>query len=130
SMNSWPTSRSFGPRTTELRSPLWPFSAGVGVASLLAGRLVLKVSHPDVAVQRRAIVDLQPAHLDVAAYPRVAAQGQLVARGDRAFDRALERHVRAFEQRLDRGARCDVDVAGHADLALDASVSVHRAVVH
>src|SRR5439155_17489691 len=129
SMNQCPTNRSFGPRTTELRSPLLPLAAGVRVASLLAGRLVLKFTHPDVAVQRRAIVDLKPAHLDVAAQPCVPSQGQLVARGDRAFDRALERHVRTFEQRLDSRAIGDVDVAGHADLAFDASIGVHRPVV-
>src|SRR5262249_13232768 len=99
SMNSWPTSRSLGPRTTELRLPLAPFSAGAasGVCCLLAGRLVLKVTHPNVAVQRGAIVDLEPANGDVAAEPRVLRQGQLVARRHGAFDLALERHAVAFE---------------------------------
>src|SRR6266550_2237861 len=129
SMYSWPTRRSFGPRTTELRRPLAPFSAGTGVGTLLTGRLMLKVTHPDVSVQRRAIVDLQPADLDVAAQLRVLAQGQLVARGDRALDRALQRYVRAFEQSLHARSAGDVDVAGHADLTLDAAVGMHRAVI-
>src|SRR5438309_1292401 len=79
SMKSSPTRRSFGPRTTELPWPLVP---------LLPGRLLLNVAHPNVSVQRRAIVDLQSAHDDVAAEPRVLAQGQLVTRGDRPLDRA------------------------------------------
>src|SRR5260370_3939813 len=103
--------------------------SGSGVGSLLDGRLVLEVAYPNMAVQRRAVVDLQPADLDVAAEPGVSAQGQLVARRDLAFDLALQRHVRAFEQRLDVGAVRDVDVARHAQLALDAAVRVHRAVV-
>src|SRR5438477_6422426 len=129
SMYSWPTRRSFGPRTTELRPPLAPFSAGTGVGTLLTGRLVLKVTHPDVSVQRRAIVDLQPADLDVAAQLRVPAQGQLVTRSDRTLDRSLQRHVRAFEQSLHARAAGDIDVAGHADLALDAAVGMHRSVI-
>src|SRR5207244_1271242 len=120
SMNSWPTRRSFGPRTTELPWPLAP---------LLTGRVGLKVTHPNVAVQRRAVVDLQSAHDDVAAELGVLAQGQLVARGDRAFDLALQRHVGALEQRSHARAGGNVDVAAHADLALDLAVGVDRAVV-
>ena len=40
------------------------WSAGGGVGRLAAG-LVLKVAHSDVPVQRRAILDLQAADLDV-----------------------------------------------------------------
>src|SRR5205823_771131 len=118
-----------GPRTTELRAPLLPFSAGTGVGTLLTGRLVLKVTHPDVPVQRRAIVDLQSADLDVAAELRIPAEGQFVSRGDRAFDRSLQRHIGTFEQGLDCRAACHVDVAGHPDLALDAAVGVDGTVI-
>src|SRR2546428_8109865 len=120
SMNSWPTNRSLGPRTTELPWPLAP---------LLTGRVGLKVTHPNVSVQRRAVVDLQSAHDDVAAELGVLAEGQLVARGDRAFDLALKRHVGAFEQRSHARAGGNVDVAAHPDLALDLAVGVDRAVV-
>src|SRR5205807_435284 len=130
SMKSCPTSRSFGPRTTELRCPLETCSSGTGVGSLLAGRLVLKLSHPDMAVQRRAVVDLQALDDNVTAEPRVLAEGQLVTRRDRAFDRALQRNVGSFEQRFDGGAIRDVDVARDPDLTLDAPVGVDRAVVY
>src|SRR2546421_4350645 len=120
SMNSWPTRRSFGPRTTELPWPLVP---------LLTGRVGLKVTHPNVSVQRRAVVDLQPAHDDVAAELGVLAEGQLVTRRDRAFDLTLQRHVRALEQRPHARPGRNVDVAAHADLALDLAVGVDRAVV-
>src|SRR5882672_6065662 len=129
SMKSCPTSRSFGPRTTELRSPLDPFSAGTGVGSLLPGRLLLKVTHPNVPVQRRAVVDLQPADHDVAAEPGILAQGQLVARRDRAFDLTLQRHVRALEQRSDTRPRGHVDVAPDPDLTLHLAVGVDRSVI-
>src|SRR5207302_30315 len=81
-----------------------PSSAGTGVASLLAGRLLLKVTHPNVAVECCAIVNLQSADLDVAAQPRVLAEGQLVARGNHALDLSLERHIGALEQSFDVGA--------------------------
>jgi hypothetical protein len=87
----------------------FPAGAGVGVGCLLAGRLVLKVAHSNVAVQRRAIVDLQPADLDVAAEARVAAQGQLVPGGHHALDVAFQRHVRALQKGLDVRAIGDVD---------------------
>src|SRR5437879_12818371 len=100
SMKSCPTRRSFGPRTTGLRWPLETFASGTGVGSLLPGRLLLKVTHPNMAVQRRAVVDLQPADRDVTAEPRVLAEGQLVTRRVRAFDRALQRNVRSLELSL------------------------------
>src|SRR5207249_2866811 len=131
-MYSCPTSRSFGPRTTELLLPLLePFSAGggVGVGCLLAGRLLLKVTHPYVAVQGCAIVDLQPADLDVAAEPGVPAQCELVPCRHHALDVALQRHVRALEKGLDVRAVGDVDVAAHPNLALDAAIGVDRPVV-
>src|SRR5215472_5667864 len=110
-------------------TPSEPFSTGTGVAALLAGRLVLKVTHPNVSVQRRAVVDLKPLYLDVAAQSRVPAEGQLVTRCDHALDVALERHVAAFEECLDGRSGSNVDVAGHPDLALDAPIRVHRPVV-
>src|SRR2546428_777701 len=70
SIYSCPISRSRGPSWTELGwfgvgdDSRGGSSAAGGVGRLAAG-LLLKVAHSDVAVQRRAVLDLQPLDLGV-----------------------------------------------------------------
>ncbi len=54
-------------------------SADVVIGRLATGGLLLKVAHPDVAVQAGAVLDLQPAHLYISVQLRLLPQGELVA---------------------------------------------------
>src|SRR5229473_2171068 len=78
-----------------------------GEVALAAGRLLLTVSHADVPVEAGTVLDLESAHDDVSAEPGVLAEGQLVARGDGAFESSLHRHVRSLDQGPGRRARRD-----------------------
>src|SRR5579859_2420636 len=122
SMYSWPTRRSRGPSVTALAiaSP----SVSFGLAALL-----LKASHPDVAVEARAVLDLKPLDVDVAAQAGRLAERQLVAGADRAFDLAANGHVRSLDRSLHRRARRDVDVAADVQLTLGAALHGEAAAV-
>src|SRR5947209_605614 len=135
SMYSWPISRSRGPSVTELgwleaagENP-GGCSAGGGVGRLATG-LVLKVAHSDVAVEAGAVLDLQPAHLDVSVQLRRLSQRELVAGGELALDLALDGHVLALEQCLHDRPVSDLDVAAESELAFGvATVDGHAAAV-
>src|SRR5713101_8092284 len=122
SMYSWPMSRSRGPSWTKL-GWLWGgddsfggSSAGGGVGRLATG-LLLKIAHPDVAVQCGAVLDLKPAHLDVSIQLCRLAQRELVAGRELALDLALDGDIGALEQRLDNASVPDLDVATDPKLA-------------
>src|ERR1700681_3751048 len=106
----------------ELWPPSEPFPAGAGGRFLAAGAVLLNVSHSDVAVEAGAVLDLQPAHDDVAAEPCVLAQGQLVLHIDSPLDLSPHVHV----GRLDRDPRCrslrDVEISGDLDLAFGTAI--------
>src|SRR5258708_17974942 len=86
-------------------------SADVVIGRLAAGALLLKVAHPDVAVQAGAVLDLQPAHLYVAVQLRLLPQGELVARREPALDFAFDGDVGSLEKGLDDRSVPDLDVA-------------------
>src|SRR5579859_4547600 len=125
SMYSWPTSRSRGPSVTELAPARAAWSGSCG----LAARRLLKASHPHVAVEARAIFDLKPLHRHVSAEPCGLAERELVARRQRPLDLAPHRHVGAFDRRLHRRARRDVDVARDVELALGSALHGDAAAV-
>src|ERR1700682_5658632 len=111
-------------------APSEPFPAGADARFLAAGAVLLNVSHADVAVEARSVLDLEPADHDVAAEPRVLAEGQLGASGDGALDIALDGHV----GRLDRDPCCrslrDVEISRDVDLAFSTTIDVDAAVIH
>src|SRR5579859_5338699 len=125
SMYSWPTSRSRGPSVTELAPAGAPWLGSCG----LAARRLLKAPHPDVAVEARAIFDLKPLHRHVSAEPCGFAERELVARRQRPFDLAPNRHVGAFDRSLYRRARRDFDVARDVELAFGSPLHVDAAAV-
>src|ERR1700675_2766560 len=125
--------RSRGPRVTALR---WPEagvsgggSAAVDLGTLVPGALLLKVAHSNVTVEACAVLDLQPAHIDVTAQLCVLAEDQLVACVEGAFDVSLDRDVGSLQQGLHLRAGGNIDVARDAKLALGTTVQVHVALV-
>src|SRR6266702_176427 len=91
SMYSCPTSRSRGPSVTELP----PDGAAWSVSTGLAARRLLKASHPHVAVEACAVLDLKSLDRHVAVHTSGLAEHELVASGQRAFDFATHGHVGA-----------------------------------
>src|SRR5207302_7893443 len=86
--------------------------------------------HSDVAVEARAVLDLQPAHLNVSVQLRRLSQRELVAGGELALDLALDGHVLALEQGLHHRPVSNLDVAAETKLALGvAAVDAHAAAV-
>src|SRR5579864_3430372 len=111
----------------------WPdgdcSSGGAGSGVLAAGRLLLKIPHPDVTVKAGSVLDLQPAHVQVSIQPGGPAQGQLVSGGERPLDLALHRQARRLEQGFDRRSGRDLDVAGDAELTLGMPLNAHVPIV-
>src|SRR4029077_10992315 len=87
------------------------------VTGRLAAGVLLKVAHTDVAVQAGAVLDLQPAHLDVSVQLRRFAQRELVAGGELALDHALDGDVGGLDQGLHDRAIPDLHVATDSKLA-------------
>src|SRR5260370_39776295 len=96
-------------------------SADVVIGRLAAGGLLLKVAHPDVAVQAGAVLDLQPARLYVAVQFRLLPQGEVVACREPAFDLALDVDILSLDQSLDHRPVSDLDVAAERQLAFGAA---------
>src|SRR2546423_11953558 len=95
----------------------------------LTARSLLKASHPDVAVEACAVLDLKPLDGDVAAELGGLSERQLVACREHAFDIASNRDVVALDQGLDVCARANFEVARHPELAFGATLHTDRAVV-
>src|SRR5258708_36838247 len=72
---------------------------------------LLKVAHPDMTVEARAVVDLQPPHGDVAIDLARLAERQLVTSRQHALDVTANRDVLAFDERLHVAALADLEVA-------------------
>src|SRR2546428_2349165 len=135
SIYSCPIGRSRGPSWTELGwfgvgdDSRGGSSAAGGVGRLAAG-LLLKVAHSDVAVQRRAVLDLQPLDLDVSVQLRRLGKGELVTSRELPLDLALDGDIGSFEQGLHDRSVPDLDVAADAKFAFGvAPVDGHAAAV-
>src|SRR5260370_22832842 len=129
SMYTCPITRSRGPSVTEFfgvgaeGGDFGGSSAGTGVGRLATG-LVLKVAHPDVAVEAGAVLDLQPARLHVSAQLCRLAQEKLVAGRQLTLELTFDRDVGALEQGLHDRAGPDLDVAADSKLAFGSTAAL------
>src|SRR5581483_404448 len=112
-MYRWPTSLSFGPSETELDSAT-----------------LLEASCAHVAVDARAVLDLEALGDDVAVDLAGAAEEHLLARGHGTFDIAADGDARPVDQRLDGRPGRDVHGAADPELAFDAALHADAAGVN
>src|SRR5207245_4254715 len=75
--------------------------------------------HGDVPVQGRAVLDREPAHLDVTVEVSGPAEGQAASRGHVSVDLAADADVRALYRGLDVGGAVHRHVAAGLELTLD-----------